>query len=95
MVKLKCLLIFHIYKFDRLFSVRGKLQKLLLDFVHPKLILLVMHLILNLEVFILSLAKNYISDRVINPTSRNSSNNSSREWIPVREGNFFIGMVIM
>ncbi|KAG8662723.1 uncharacterized protein LOC110601402 isoform X2 [Manihot esculenta] len=80
---------------NRLFSVRGKLQKLLLDFVHPKLILLVMHLILNLEVFILSLAKNYISDRVINPTSRNSSNNSSREWIPVREGNFFIGMVIM
>jgi hypothetical protein len=65
-----------IYGFHRLFSVRGKFQKLLVDFVHPKLILLVMHLI-SLSFHFMITTNSFLlqqvndSDRAAFPTDRN------------------------
>ncbi|KAG6773913.1 hypothetical protein POTOM_021257 [Populus tomentosa] len=65
-----------IYGFHGLFSVRGKFQKLLVDFVHPKLILLVMHLI-SLSFHFMITTNSFLfqqvndSDRAAFPTDRN------------------------
>ncbi|KAH7566385.1 hypothetical protein JRO89_XS08G0150700 [Xanthoceras sorbifolium] len=59
----------------RLFCIRGKIQTLLVDFVHPKLILLVMLLMtwLNIVIFF-SLTKSSVPDRLVFATCRSSSN---------------------